>query len=262
MAPTPPEPPAAGQTRRPPRPGKVPGGVQPTHPRTCPLFLTPYGLDGIRPLDRITGKCCSREGGCGIATRDPCGLGLEVEHEVGLPVVVHILHMPLLVRLRGPLRAEADAQRVDQRGIEGVGGQDGHGDHPVALGVNGIGGAAGFDVERDGPGLGLQLKGADITRRRAVAVAIHRARLAPLIGERGSPWASRQTGPPASMAGLPGTRAWVWVGPPLSASVGSRMSGSRTPAGGTTSVGPGLKPTTPALPSTPKRLWLSATTVP
>ena len=48
---------------------------------------------------------------------------------------------------------------------------------------------------------------------------------------RGSPLASGQSGPPASMAGLPGTRAWVWVGPPFKASVGLRMSASWTPAG-------------------------------
>ena len=64
------------------------------------------------------------------------------------------------------------------------------------------------------------------------------------------------------MAGLPGTRACVSVGPPLKAKTGLRILLSWTPAGGTISVVPGLKPTTPAVPFTPKRLWLSATTVP
>ena len=40
------------------------------------------------------------------------------------------------------------------------------------------------------------------------------------------------------------------------------MSGSWTPAAGTRSVAPGVKPVTPAPPSTPNRLKASAVTVP
>ena len=67
------------------------------------------------------------------------------------------------------------------------------------------------------------------------------------------------TAPTASMAGLPGTRAWVRVGPPLLASVVLRMA--PRPSLGTRSVGPGEKPTTPALPLWPKRLKSLAWTV-
>ena len=56
------------------------------------------------------------------------------------------------------------------------------------------------------------------------------------------------------MAGLPGTSAWVCVGPPLKASTGLRMLLSWTPAGGTISVGPGVKPYHPGVAVEPKRL--------
>ena len=82
-----------------------------------------------------------------------------------------------------------------------------------------------------------------------------------LVVPQRPPLGGGQCAGPALMAGLPGTRAWVRVGPPLLASVGSRMALSDSTAG-TTSVAPGLKPTTPASPSTPKRLWLFATSVP
>ena len=60
------------------------------------------------------------------------------------------------------------------------------------------------------------------------------------------PALSRQPpGSPASIAGLPATRAWVWVGPPLFFK-GPRICASETL--GTMSVGPGVKPVTPALP--------------
>ena len=48
--------------------------------------------------------------------------------------------------------------------------------------------------------------------------------------------------------------------PAVVGQVGSRIALSGTV--GTTSVGPGVKPDTPALPSWPKRLKLSAVTVP
>lgn len=63
----------------------------------------------------------------------------------------------------------------------------------------------------------------------------------------------------ASTAGLPINSACVGVEPPLSASVGFRMAFRGT--SGTMSVAPGLKPETPASPSCPNRLKLSAWTV-
>ena len=65
-------------------------------------------------------------------------------------------------------------------------------------------------------------------------------------------------GLPASMAGLPATRAWVWVGPPLFCR-GPRIFASETL--GTMSVGPGVKPVTPALPLAPNKLKLFAVTI-
>src|SRR5829696_3957549 len=63
----------------------------------------------------------------------------------------------------------------------------------------------------------------------------------------------------ASTAGLPEGKVWVRVGPPLLASVVLRMALSDCV--GTISVGPGLNPSTPALPSWPNRLKLLAMTV-
>ena len=65
-------------------------------------------------------------------------------------------------------------------------------------------------------------------------------------------------GLPASIAGLPATRARVWVGPPLFFR-GPRICASETL--GTMSVGPGVKPVTPALPLAPNRLKLLALTM-
>ena len=64
-------------------------------------------------------------------------------------------------------------------------------------------------------------------------------------------------GLPASIAGLPATRAWVSVGPPLFFK-GARICASDTL--GTMSVGPGVKPVTPALPLVPNKLKLFAVT--
>ena len=65
-------------------------------------------------------------------------------------------------------------------------------------------------------------------------------------------------GLPASIAGLPATRAWVSVGPPLLFK-GARICASDTL--GTMSVGPGVKPVTPALPFVPNKLKLFAVTM-
>ena len=73
------------------------------------------------------------------------------------------------------------------------------------------------------------------------------------------PALSRQPfGLPASIAGLPATRAWVSVGPPLLFK-GARICTSDTL--GTMSVGPGVKPVTPALPLVPNKLKLFALTM-
>jgi hypothetical protein len=56
---------------------------------------------------------------------------------------------------------------------------------------------------------GLNLKSADVTGR--------------VLGPEDATLVGGQVSPAASMAGLPGTRAWVWVGPPLAAR-GARMS--------------------------------------
>src|SRR5262245_45317903 len=75
---------------------------------------------------------------------------------------------------------------------------------------------------------------------------------------KSAPELSRQPpGLPASMAGLPATRVCVWVGPPLFFRE-RRICATETR--GTTSVGPGEKPVTPALPSEPNRLKLLALT--
>src|SRR3989304_3525745 len=50
-------------------------------------LLTSHGIDGIRPLNHhlpIEGFSC--EGGRGISTLNPRGLGVEVEDHVGVPV--------------------------------------------------------------------------------------------------------------------------------------------------------------------------------
>jgi hypothetical protein len=66
----------------------------------------------------------SGQRGRGLPALNTGGLGLEVEHEIGLAVVIHILDVSLLVRLLRALGAEADAQGINGGGIEGVGGQD------------------------------------------------------------------------------------------------------------------------------------------
>ena len=76
---------------------------------------------------------------------------------------------------------------------------------------------------------------------------------------KSAPGLSRQPlGLPASIAGLPATRACVWVGPPLFFK-GPRICASETL--GTISVGPGVKPVTPALPLVPNKLKLFAVTM-
>jgi hypothetical protein len=98
----------------------------------CPLFLAPYRLDRIRPLEGVTVLRLPSEGRRGVAALNARGLGLEMEDQVGLAVVVHVPHMAFAVYLC-PVGAEADGQRIDGGGIEGIGGQDGDLDGAVAL---------------------------------------------------------------------------------------------------------------------------------
>jgi hypothetical protein len=91
------------------------------------------------------------------------------------------------------------------------------------------------------------LEGADVAVGDRVQVAVLGSRDAALI-----PVVTQEAAGTASMAGLPVTRVWVLVGPPLSASAASRTPARGT--AGTMSVTPGSKPPMPASPSWPKRL--------
>src|SRR4029453_4657509 len=98
-----------------------------------------HGLNRIGPLNGLAVKRCSREGGGGIPTRDACGLGLEVQHEVGLAIAIGILAVASSVRFRRPVGAKLHTEGVDSGGVKGVSGDDSHGDDAVTLGVDAVG---------------------------------------------------------------------------------------------------------------------------
>ena len=85
----------------------------------------------------------------GIPALISCRLGVEVKEEVGLPVVIHILHLPFLLRCLRPVGPESDAQGVNGGSIKAFGRQNGRREFPVALRVDGVGVAAGLDVDED-----------------------------------------------------------------------------------------------------------------
>jgi hypothetical protein len=78
-----------------------------------------------------------------------CVLGVEVEEQIGLPVPIDIFHRNQYGSSLGSRGTKAGSSRIDGRGIESVCRQDGHGDFPFALGIDGGGVAAGFDVDGD-----------------------------------------------------------------------------------------------------------------
>jgi hypothetical protein len=77
-----------------------------------------------------------------------------MEHEVKIPIAVHVFAMTGAMRLGtvaldGVLSVpKADCGRVYRRRIEGGSSEDGHGDDPFALEVEGIGITARLDVDR------------------------------------------------------------------------------------------------------------------
>lgn len=154
----------------------IPCHVKTSHMEMGWLWFAPYRLDGICPLDEIAVERRSCQGGRGIATFDTGGPSLEVEHEIGIPIVIDILDVPCVVSLLRALGAEANSQRIDGSGIKAVCGQDSHRDHPVALGVDGVGGVAGLDVQThlDDRRFGLEdLERRDITAKTRVPSAGH-----------------------------------------------------------------------------------------
>ena len=92
-----------------------------------------------------------------------------MQHQVQVPITVYIFDMPLAVGLGAiPLGgilciAKADRAGVYSSGIKGGCGQNGQGDHPFALEVNGVRRGAGFDVDAHNHPTGLKLKGANVT---------------------------------------------------------------------------------------------------
>ena len=56
-----------------------------------------------------------------------------MEHEVGLPVAIHILDMALTMCFLRLTWAEPHAQGVDRRGTEALRRQNRHGDDPLYL---------------------------------------------------------------------------------------------------------------------------------
>ena len=67
------------------------------------LSLAPYRPDDICPLDEIAVERRSRQRCRGIATFDTGGPSLEVENEIGIPIVIDVLDVPCVVSLLRPL---------------------------------------------------------------------------------------------------------------------------------------------------------------
>ena len=71
----------------------------------------------------------------------------EVQQQVLFAIPVDVLSMPLAVRFQCPLGAKLHREGVHRGGVKVRGGQDGHRDHAVALGVDSVRGFAGLDIE-------------------------------------------------------------------------------------------------------------------
>ena len=76
-------------------------------------------------------------------------MGVEMEEEVKPPVVIGILDVASPVSFYRSIGAKFYAQWIDVGGIKGSSGEDGYRDYLLALGADGVVGAAGFDVDFD-----------------------------------------------------------------------------------------------------------------
>ena len=112
-------------------------------------LLAPHRLDGISSLNRLPAEGLSGEGSGGHPTRDAGGRGVEGKQQIRTPVTIDIFYSNLHGHGLGSSGAKADGNRLHGSGIKGVCCEDGDGDFPIALRVDGGGVATGLDVNRD-----------------------------------------------------------------------------------------------------------------